>query len=189
MVACPPAAGLVGTSATGGHVLPRMHPGTRSTRLSPALAYAPACPHPQPYRGPEDWVSWAKANNTVANGTAASTGGWTGDVVDFYKRARACTHAQLQPPPQATSHAARATRGASCVHAFATLLLVGSCRPSLKAAESLILFPTTPTRQPAVRQLYKAHLAFMLGRANSVTGRQYASDPSIYGFGVINEPR
>ena len=48
---------------------------------------------------------------------------------------------------------------------------------------------TTPNRHPSVRQLYKAHIAFMLGRTNSINGQQYASDPTIYGVDAINEPR
>jgi mannan endo-1,4-beta-mannosidase len=40
-----------------------------------------------------------------------------------------------------------------------------------------------------VRQLYKDHVAFMLGRTNTLSGRTYSSDPTVYGFDVINEPR
>jgi hypothetical protein len=44
-------------------------------------------------------------------------------------------------------------------------------------------------RESAVRDLYKAHIAYILGRTNSVTGQQYARDPTIFGWDVLNEPR
>jgi hypothetical protein len=46
-----------------------------------------------------------------------------------------------------------------------------------------------PCRDPTTRQLYKDHLTFMLDRTNAITGQQYKSDPTIYGFDVLNEPR
>ena len=46
-----------------------------------------------------------------------------------------------------------------------------------------------PRSQPAARQLYKDHLSFMMGRANTITGQPYSSDPAIYGLDVLNEPR
>jgi hypothetical protein len=40
-----------------------------------------------------------------------------------------------------------------------------------------------------VRKLYKQHIAFMLGRANTVSRQFYQADPTIYGFDILNEPR
>lgn len=44
-------------------------------------------------------------------------------------------------------------------------------------------------REPSVRQLYKEHMSYMLGRTNTVSGQPYSSDPTIYGWDVLNEPR
>ncbi|KAI8467365.1 MAG: hypothetical protein J3K34DRAFT_395113 [Monoraphidium minutum] len=39
------------------------------------------------------------------------------------------------------------------------------------------------------RRLYEEHLTFMLSRTNTLTGRRYASDPAVYAYSVLNEPR
>ncbi|GBF90310.1 Mannan endo-1,4-beta-mannosidase [Raphidocelis subcapitata] len=44
-------------------------------------------------------------------------------------------------------------------------------------------------RDPTARRLYKDHLSYMLGRTNTLTGQRYASDPAVYGYDVLNEPR
>ncbi|KIZ04431.1 Mannan endo-1,4-beta-mannosidase 4 [Monoraphidium neglectum] len=83
------------------------------------------------YKGPEEWVRWARYSGTSANGTGfgvETPGAWAGDVTDFY-------------------------------------------------------------REPSVRKLYKQHIAFMLGRANTVSRQFYQADPTIYGFDILNEPR
>jgi hypothetical protein len=46
-----------------------------------------------------------------------------------------------------------------------------------------------PSRDPTARRLYTDHLAFMLGRTNTLTGQRYAADPAVYGYDVLNEPR
>lgn len=87
------------------------------------------------YKGPEEYVDWAKggagASGSGGNSSSSATGAgeqWLGDVRDFY-------------------------------------------------------------RSPAVRQLYKDHLSYMLGRTNQISGLPYASDPAIFAFDVLNEPR
>ncbi|KAI8465905.1 MAG: glycoside hydrolase superfamily [Monoraphidium minutum] len=62
------------------------------------------------------------------------------------------------------------------------ILALGNFWPAYKGPEHF-------AADPAVRQLYKDHIAFVLGRANRFTGATPASDPTIYGFDVLNEPR
>ena len=47
------------------------------------------------------------------------------------------------------------------------------------------LFFTDPDSQ----SMYKSHMAAILTRRNKFTGKRYSEDPSIFGFGLINEPR
>lgn len=42
---------------------------------------------------------------------------------------------------------------------------------------------------PQAKQLFKAHLKVMLGRVNSINGRAYKDDPTIFAWDLINEPR
>lgn len=42
---------------------------------------------------------------------------------------------------------------------------------------------------PRAKALYKGHVAAVLGRVNSLSGRRYADDPTIFGWNLINEPR
>jgi mannan endo-1,4-beta-mannosidase len=42
---------------------------------------------------------------------------------------------------------------------------------------------------PAIKQLYKNHVAAVLSRVNSINGRKYSEDPTIFGWNLINEPR
>ncbi|GAX81830.1 hypothetical protein CEUSTIGMA_g9258.t1 [Chlamydomonas eustigma] len=39
------------------------------------------------------------------------------------------------------------------------------------------------------RELYKAHISFMVNRVNKFTGLKYKDDPTIMGWDVMNEPR
>jgi mannan endo-1,4-beta-mannosidase len=42
---------------------------------------------------------------------------------------------------------------------------------------------------PEPRALFKAHVAALLARVNSINGRRYSEDPTIFAFNLINEPR
>lgn len=42
---------------------------------------------------------------------------------------------------------------------------------------------------PQIKSMYKAHMAAILTRKNKFTGKRYLEDPTIFGFGLINEPR
>jgi endo-1,4-beta-mannosidase len=42
---------------------------------------------------------------------------------------------------------------------------------------------------PDARSMYKAHVTAILNRKNTFTGKVYKEDPTIFGFGLINEPR
>lgn len=42
---------------------------------------------------------------------------------------------------------------------------------------------------PDARAMYKAHVAAILTHKNMFTGKIYREDPTIFGFGLINEPR
>lgn len=41
----------------------------------------------------------------------------------------------------------------------------------------------------AVKQLYKDNVKALTGRVNSINGRKYAEDPTIFAWDLINEPR
>lgn len=42
---------------------------------------------------------------------------------------------------------------------------------------------------PSCRAMYRAHVAALAGRRNSVTGQLYRDDPTIMAWDLINEPR
>lgn len=42
---------------------------------------------------------------------------------------------------------------------------------------------------PTIKALYKQHVHFMLTRVNMVNGVQYMDDPTVFAWGLINEPR
>lgn len=41
----------------------------------------------------------------------------------------------------------------------------------------------------AMKSMYKDHVAVLLNRVNTINGRVYKEDPTIFGFDLINEPR
>jgi hypothetical protein len=62
------------------------HPGARP-RLT-GLLLRPHTHLAQAYKGPEEWVRWARYSGTSANGTGfgvETPGAWAGDVTDFYR--------------------------------------------------------------------------------------------------------
>ena len=40
-----------------------------------------------------------------------------------------------------------------------------------------------------IRQLYKNHLKAYVNRVNTINNRTYATDPTIYAWDLLNEPR
>ena len=40
-----------------------------------------------------------------------------------------------------------------------------------------------------IRQLYKNHLKVYVNRVNTINNRTYATDPTIYAWDLLNEPR
>ena len=42
---------------------------------------------------------------------------------------------------------------------------------------------------PAVKQLYKDNAKALTGRVNTINGRKYSEDPTIFAWDLINEPR
>lgn len=42
---------------------------------------------------------------------------------------------------------------------------------------------------PAVKQLYKDNVKALTGRVNTINGRKYSEDPTIFAWDLINEPR
>lgn len=42
---------------------------------------------------------------------------------------------------------------------------------------------------PAVKQLYKNNAKALTGRVNTINGRTYSEDPTIFAWDLINEPR
>ena len=40
-----------------------------------------------------------------------------------------------------------------------------------------------------IKQMYKAHLRTFTSRVNTINGRKYSEDPTIYYWNLLNEPR